>query len=85
MTRYRRVDGERIALSVEEEAALDAEEQAWEDGAPARAAAQVQANRRAAYRAESDHLFFQEQAGDTDTPAGTWAAKRAEIKARFPK
>ena len=85
MPRYHNIDGNRVQFSSEEEAAQDAKEQDWEAGAPARAAAQVQANRRAAYRAESDHLFFQEQAGDTDTPAGTWAAKRAEIKARFPK
>lgn len=61
------------------------EEQAWAAGAASRAAAEVQANRRAAYQSEADPLFFEEQAGDTDTPAGTWAAKRAEIKQRFPK
>jgi len=59
------------------------EEQAWAAGANARVATQVQANRRAAYEAESDHLFFEEQAGEV--AAGTWAAKRAEIKQRFPK
>ena len=40
------------------------EEQAWAAGAASRAAAEVQANRRAAYQAESDELFFQEQAGE---------------------
>ena len=39
--------------------------------------------RRAAFRSESDGLFFQENAGEI--PAGTHAEKRAEIKARFPK
>ena len=39
--------------------------------------------RRAAYAAESDPLFFKEQRGEVD--AGTWAAKVAEIKARFAK
>jgi hypothetical protein len=43
----------------------------------------VQNNRRSAYQAEADTLFFEEQAGEV--AAGTWAAKRAEIKARFPK
>jgi hypothetical protein len=41
--------------------------------------------RQAAYVEESDSLFFQEQSGDADTPVGTWAAKRAEIKAKYPK
>ena len=36
-----------------------------------------------AYRAEADPLFFQEQR--TEVSAGTWAAKVAEIKARYPK
>jgi hypothetical protein len=49
----------------------------------ARAAEEVQSNRRQAYQAESDVLFFEEQAGEA--AAGTWAAKRAEIKMRFPK
>lgn len=44
---------------------------------------EVQRNRRAAYIEESDSLFFEEQRGEV--PAGTHAAKVAEIKARFPK
>jgi len=59
------------------------EEQAWADGAPARAAAEVQSNRRAAYVAEADHLHLEEERGEV--PVGTWAAKVAEIKARIPK
>ena len=46
-------------------------------------ARKIQSSRRAAYQLESDPLFFEEQAGEV--AAGTWAAKRAEIKARFPK
>ena len=49
----------------------------------ARRLAVVDAQRRAAYAAESDPLFFKEQRGEVD--AGTWAAKVAEIKARYPK
>ena len=71
------------AFTVEQEAARDAEEKDWSDGAASRAAAEVQANRRAAYVAEADSLFFEEQAGEVTD--GTWAAKRAEIKQRFPK
>lgn len=72
-----------VALSAEENAACDAEEKLWADSAPARAAEEVQINRRAAYQAESDPLFFEEQTGEV--AAGTWAAKRSEIKERFPK
>lgn len=39
--------------------------------------------RRAAYTAESDPLFFMEQR--QEVPAGTWLAKVAEIKARWPQ
>jgi len=49
----------------------------------ARAAEEVQNNRRAAYQEEADSIFFEEQAGEVDS--GTWAAKRAEIKTRYPK
>ena len=73
-------DVEMIAVEI---TTRQQEEQAWAAGAASRAAAEVQANRRAAYQAESDELFFQEQAGEI--PSGTHAAKRAEIKERFPK
>jgi nucleoid-associated protein YgaU len=83
MARHRATPDGNIPLTEAEEAARNAEEQAWADGAAARAAAQVQANRRAAYQAEADPLFFEEQAGEVAD--GTWAAKRADIKQRFPK
>lgn len=38
--------------------------------------------RRMAYQNESDPLFFKEQAGEVEV--GTWAAKREEIKERYP-
>ena len=47
---------------------------------PARIATE---NRRAAYIAESDPLFFKWQAGETTQEE--WQAKRNEIKARYPK
>ena len=57
----------------------------WSDDpeAEVRRLAQIDAQRRAAYATESDQLFFKEQRGEIDT--GTWAAKVAEIKARYPK
>ena len=73
----------RVQFTPEEETARDAEEKAWADGAEARATARVLDNRRNAYQAEADTLFFEEQAGEV--AAGTWVAKRVEIKARFPK
>jgi hypothetical protein len=39
--------------------------------------------RAAAYRTESDPIFFKEQRGEVE--AGTWLAKVAEIKARWPE
>ena len=74
---------EHTPFTSEEEAAANVKQAAWAADAPVRAAEKVQSNRRAAYQSESDTLFFEEQAGEV--AAGTWAAKRAEIKARFPK
>ena len=54
----------------------------WTEDADAKNA-EMDMQRRAAYAAESDPLFFKEQRGEVD--AGTWAAKVAEIKARFSK
>ena len=45
MPRYKIVNGERIQLTAEEEAARDAEEAAWADGALARAQADLRAKR----------------------------------------
>lgn len=38
--------------------------------------------REIAFRAESDPLYFKEQAGEV--PEGTWLAKRQEIRDRIP-
>ena len=46
-------------------------------------ARKIQSSRLAAYQAEADPLFFEEQRGEV--PEGTHASKVAEIKARFPK
>ena len=83
MTRYHNTNGVKILYTAAEEAAKDAEEAAFEAEAPARAAEQVQRNRHDAYQSEADALFFEEQRGEVSE--GTWAAKVAEIKLRFPK
>ena len=49
----------------------------------ARREKETKAQRRGAYKAEADHLHLEEERGEV--PAGTWAAKVAEIKARIPK
>jgi|2_EtaG_2_1085320.scaffolds.fasta_scaffold00329_19 phosphopantetheinyl transferase (holo-ACP synthase) len=75
--------GEVVTLNSAEETQRANEIAAWEAGAAARAAEEVQMNRRAAYQEEADGLYFKEQRGEV--AAGTWAAKVAEIKARYPK
>jgi hypothetical protein len=50
---------------------------------PIKAAEEAEANRRAAYIAEADPLFFKAQRGEATLDE--WQAKVAEIKARFPK
>ena len=45
MPRYHNINGEIIQFTAEEEAARDAEEQAWEDGALARAQARLREER----------------------------------------
>jgi hypothetical protein len=49
----------------------------------AQKAAQVESNRRAAYTAEADPLFFKAQRGEIEQQV--WLDKITEIKARFPK
>ena len=53
MPRYRLVNGERIQFTAEEEAARDAEEKAWADGALARAQDRLR-QRRNRLLAETD-------------------------------
>lgn len=83
MTRHHMVNGIKIPFTSEEEISRDAEESVWADGATARAAEEVQRNRRAAYLSESDNLHMEEERGEV--AVGTWAAKISEIKARYPK
>ena len=46
-------------------------------------AAEAEANRKAAYTAEADPLFFRAQRGEI--PEQEWLDKIAEIKAKYPK
>ena len=50
--------------------------------AAAKKAAETEANRKAAYIAEADPLFFKWQAGEGTQEE--WQAKREEIRDRFP-
>ena len=45
MPRYHNINGNQVQFTAEEEAARDAEEQAWEDGALARAQARLRSER----------------------------------------
>lgn len=71
-----------VPFTAEEEAAWDAEEAAWAAGAKDRHNATMKQAREAAYKAESDSLFFKVQRGEATMQE--WQAKVAEIKARFP-
>ena len=46
-------------------------------------ATEAEANRKAAYIAEADPLFFRAQRGEI--PEQEWLDKIAEIKSRYPK
>jgi hypothetical protein len=45
MPRYHNINGTRVQFTAEEETARDAEEKAWDDGAPARALANMRIKR----------------------------------------
>jgi len=83
MTRFNMVNGVNVPFTAQEEADYEAKRIADEAAAPAMREIEIRHQRLSAYKAEADKLFFEEQAGEVAD--GTWAAKRAEIKARFPK
>lgn len=68
------VNGERIQFTAEEEAARDAEEQAWADGAPAR--------RMADLRQQRDQLLAQtDWMGNSDvTMSDAWTTYRQALR-----
>ena len=55
MPRYHNINGNRVQFTAEEETARDAEEQAWADGALARAQARLRRERNQKL-AETDYL-----------------------------
>ena len=70
-------DGNSVAI---DESAVSAEIERLQ---PIKAAEQAERNRKAAYIAEADPLFFKAQRGEATIEE--WQAKVQEIKARFPK
>ena len=49
MTRYKYINGERLAFTADEETARDAEEKAWSDGASNRRMANLRNERNSLY------------------------------------
>lgn len=82
MARHHMTANGPVPFTPEEEAEWDAQEAAWASGAKDRHNAAMKAEREAAYKAESDALFFKAQRGEATVQE--WQAKVAEIKARFP-
>jgi hypothetical protein len=74
MPRYHNVNGETVQFTAGEEAARDAEEQAWADGANDRAAAQVREERDAKL-ATSDWM-----ANSDVTMASAWTTYRQRLR-----
>ena len=65
MPRYHNINGNRVQFTAEEETARDAEEQAWADGAPARALANLRAKRNRLL-AETDYYALSDVAMSDD-------------------
>ena len=57
MTRYKYVNGERLAFTAEEETIRDAEEKAWDDDAPNRRMAKLRSERNSLLAETKDNLF----------------------------
>ena len=65
MPRYKLVNGETIQLTAEEEAARDAEEQAWNDGAFDRAIADVRQKRNRLLQDSDWEVIMAKEKGTT--------------------
>ena len=65
MPRYHNINGNKVQFTAEEEAARDAEEQAWADAAPARALADLRAKRNRLL-AETDYYALSDVAMSDD-------------------
>jgi len=74
MTRYKLINGERIAFTAEEETAKDAEEQAWADEAPARRMTELR-RQRDILLVETDWM-----ANSDVTMSDAWATYRQALR-----
>jgi len=74
MARFKNINGTKVQFTAAEEAARDAEEQAWEAGADARAAAQVREERDAKL-AECDWM-----ANSDVTMSDAWRTYRQALR-----
>tara|TARA_R110002072_G_scaffold39690_1_gene113622 strand:- start:273 stop:548 length:276 start_codon:yes stop_codon:yes gene_type:complete len=74
MARFYNINGTKVQFTAAEEAARDAEEQAWEAGADARAAAQVR-EKRDALLAACDWM-----AGSDVTMSDKWRTYRQALR-----
>ena len=74
MTRYKLINGERIAFTAEEETAKDAEELAWNNDAPNRRMAELR-RQRDALLAETDWM-----ANSDVTMSDAWATYRQALR-----
>ena len=74
MPRYKVLNGETIQLTAEEEAARDAEEKAWADGAPAR--------RMSLLREQRNHILTEtDWMGNSDVTMSTaWKDYRQALR-----
>ena len=78
MPRYHNIDGNRIQFTVEEEAAADAEKQAWEDGANDRAFATLR-EKRDRLLDETDWVITMHKELETNIPSA-WKDYRKALR-----
>ncbi len=96
MPRYHNINGVRVQFTAEEEAARDAEEQAWADAAPARALAELRSKRNNLLKESDWEIISELEKGNTistdmknyrqalrDLPAGKDTVEKCE-NAVFP-
>ena len=74
MTRYKYINGERLAFTADEETARDAEEKAWSDGASNRRMANLR-NKRNSLLAETDWM-----ANSDVTMSDAWKKYRQDLR-----
>tara|TARA_E500000318_G_scaffold55598_1_gene51627 strand:- start:95 stop:385 length:291 start_codon:yes stop_codon:yes gene_type:complete len=74
MTRYKYINGERLAFTTDEETARDAEEKAWSDGASNRRMANLR-NKRNSLLAETDWM-----ANSDVTMSDAWKKYRQDLR-----